>query len=207
MAGLYSIYRNLHKFAVYRQMDVTSRLLPEEAFLREIDLKQHVLIEARRIKDSAIVSIVLIADDEKFAKKVKDVKSLIMRVTMNDNNPVERLLILISKTDITGQIAKVLDVTNATVLNYTYDNFIVEKPKALPGLMHQIASHEEKKALMDDYVDLKNLPKIYVDDTQCIWIGAEVGDVVRINRDSINVGRSTEYRIVVKRIITDTEDD
>ncbi len=45
----------------------------------------------------------------------------------------------------------------------------------------------------------KYLPKIFDEDSQCIWIGAESGDVVEIKMLSDIAGETIQYRVVVPR--------
>ncbi|HPM42055.1 MAG TPA: DNA-directed RNA polymerase subunit H, partial [bacterium] len=48
-------------------------------------------------------------------------------------------------------------------------------------------------------ISLEQLPKIYHDDPAVKAIRGEVGNVIRIIRDSRTAGRAEAYRIVVKR--------
>jgi len=43
------------------------------------------------------------------------------------------------------------------------------------------------------------LPKIYHDDPAVKAIGGDVGNVIRITRDSRTAGRAEAYRLVMKR--------
>jgi len=49
------------------------------------------------------------------------------------------------------------------------------------------------------YTALVNLPKILINDVQCIWIGAELGDVIRIKMASDITGTCYQYRVVVAK--------
>jgi DNA-directed RNA polymerase subunit H len=65
---------------------------------------------------------------------------------------------------------------------------------------HQIMSEEEVVELLATYhVSLEQLPKIYHDDPVVEAIGGEIGDVVRIIRDSPTAGRAEAYRLIMKR--------
>ena len=44
-----------------------------------------------------------------------------------------------------------------------------------------------------------NLPKIYDNDPQCLWIGAQVGDVLEITMYTDMAGEVIVYRVVVPR--------
>ncbi|MDD4566619.1 DNA-directed RNA polymerase subunit H [Methanoculleus chikugoensis] len=65
---------------------------------------------------------------------------------------------------------------------------------------HQIMDEEEVADLLATYhITLEQLPKIYHDDPAAKAIGGEVGNVIRIIRDSRTAGRAEAYRLVVKR--------
>jgi len=65
---------------------------------------------------------------------------------------------------------------------------------------HQIMDGEEAKDLLATYhISLEQLPKIYHDDPAVKAIGGDVGNVIRITRDSRTAGRAEAYRLVVKR--------
>ena len=64
---------------------------------------------------------------------------------------------------------------------------------------HEILSEKEKKALLKKYkISEKQLPKILLSDPVVKEIGAKVGDVIKITRESLVAGKSIYYRIVVK---------
>jgi DNA-directed RNA polymerase subunit H len=61
-------------------------------------------------------------------------------------------------------------------------------------------SEEEVRELLSTYdISLEQLPKIYHDDPAVRAIGGNLGDVVRIVRESRTAGRAESYRLVTKR--------
>ncbi|WP_292490970.1 DNA-directed RNA polymerase subunit H [Methanoculleus sp. 10] len=65
---------------------------------------------------------------------------------------------------------------------------------------HQIMGEEEVADLLATYhISLEQLPKIYHDDPGVKAIGGDVGNVIRITRDSRTAGRAEAYRLVMKR--------
>lgn len=65
---------------------------------------------------------------------------------------------------------------------------------------HQIMDGEEVADLLATYhISLEQLPKVYHDDPAVKVIGGDVGNVIRIVRDSRTAGRAEAYRLVVKR--------
>ena len=65
---------------------------------------------------------------------------------------------------------------------------------------HQIMTEEEVAHLLGQYnISVDQLPKIFSEDPAVKTIGAKVGDVIRIIRESQTAGRAESYRLVIKR--------
>ncbi|HDD60135.1 MAG: DNA-directed RNA polymerase subunit H [Thermoplasmata archaeon] len=64
---------------------------------------------------------------------------------------------------------------------------------------HRILNEEEKQELLKRYrISLKDLPKILITDPMVKAIGANIGDVIEIERISPTAGISHYYRYVVE---------
>lgn len=64
---------------------------------------------------------------------------------------------------------------------------------------HKVLSDEEKEELLEKYnIVPKQLPKIYDSDPVVEELGASVGDVLKIIRDSDTAGKSVYYRLVIE---------
>lgn len=63
---------------------------------------------------------------------------------------------------------------------------------------HEIMSEEELKLVLKTYnIGKEQLPKIKVEDPVIKEIGAQVGEVVRITRNSQTAGEAFYYRLVI----------
>jgi DNA-directed RNA polymerase subunit H len=63
---------------------------------------------------------------------------------------------------------------------------------------HEVLSKEEAEELLKTLnIQKEQLPKIKVDDPIAKEIGAKIGDIVRIARDSPTAGKSIAYRLVI----------
>ncbi|HDM36720.1 MAG TPA: DNA-directed RNA polymerase subunit H [Candidatus Syntrophoarchaeum butanivorans] len=63
---------------------------------------------------------------------------------------------------------------------------------------HEVLTEEEEKAVLRKYkVSKRQLPKIKYSDPIAREIGAEVGQIIKITRDSKTAGKSIAYRVVI----------
>ena len=64
---------------------------------------------------------------------------------------------------------------------------------------HEKCSETEKKAVLKKYtVEIKDLPKISINDAAIVDMNLEPGDVIKITRDSQVAGKITFYRVVIE---------
>lgn len=57
---------------------------------------------------------------------------------------------------------------------------------------------EEIQALLEEYnISISQLPKILKSDVAIKHLNPEVGDVIKIERDSLTSGKSNYYRVVI----------
>jgi DNA-directed RNA polymerase subunit H len=73
---------------------------------------------------------------------------------------------------------------------------------------HELLSEEEKEEVLKLLgVKPEQLPKIRVDDPIAKEIGAKVGDIIRIIRESPTAGVSIAYRYVVPPVVVRVEEE
>ncbi|RLI86520.1 MAG: DNA-directed RNA polymerase subunit H [Archaeoglobales archaeon] len=73
---------------------------------------------------------------------------------------------------------------------------------------HEVLSEEEKKEVLRILnIKPEQLPKIRVDDPIAKEIGAKVGDIVRIVRESPTAGKVVAYRYVVPPILVKVKEE
>lgn len=110
------------------------------------------------------------------------------------------LIMLITYTPLSSYHTR-LFARNSSLNIVVYPQYIFAliSPKGPLVYPHRVLSREEVHTLMNKHImcKLQNLPKIRVNDPQCIWIGAEVGDVVEITSVSDTIGLAISYRVVI----------
>jgi hypothetical protein len=111
-------------------------------------------------------------------------------------------IILVVHTDLkTYSLRTINKHTHLKIKVYLQSYFNIIAPNGPLCSKHRIMSYDEVYKLFNNelFCYLTNLPKILVDDVQCIWIGAEVGDVLEITSPSDIVGSCVQYRVVIPR--------
>jgi len=64
---------------------------------------------------------------------------------------------------------------------------------------HEKCSEVEKKAVLKKFnVEIKDLPKISINDAAIVDMNLQPGDVVKITRDSPTSGKTIFYRVVIE---------
>ncbi|MCL7475606.1 MAG: DNA-directed RNA polymerase subunit H [Methanosarcinales archaeon] len=61
-----------------------------------------------------------------------------------------------------------------------------------------IPENEVNKVLKEYDVDKEQLPKIKISDPVIVEIGAEIGDVIKVIRNSPTAGEAVVYRLVIE---------
>lgn len=96
-------------------------------------------------------------------------------------------------------ITKITEYKNIDCVGILHTRIAIEIPKAIHCSPHTIATVEEVNILSDQLkIDVKKLPLILTSDPQILWIGAIIGEIVKIVSFSQTAGEVVNYRIVAK---------
>lgn len=193
----YNQYLNLHEFATkWRgyEYDKSKKLLDEDAFRALMQSDQYVKLEYVN-KFEKPVQIYLLSPTSKYNNN-QTLKQLLVKI----KNPTDVILV-------TDQPLKKYAYDNINIFKhlrvnaYLHRHFDIVMPNAPLVYKHRIMSRNEVLHLLNEDLrcTLINLPKILIEDVQCIWIGAEVGDVIEITIKSDIVGESVRYHVVVPK--------
>lgn len=190
----FEVYGNLIKMIEnYRYGKITSVILDEDIFYKE--LLTNNLVKISSLENGIKCEYYYLSEYNNSLKTILEFRKIMKKI---DNDIIN--VYFISNTIINQQIYKVI------VKEYKYLNimflpekiFTFEIPKHVICSKHEIMKHDEIKKMVNDLalVSVINLPKIKVDDPQCIWIGAKVGDIVRISGNTA-LGFTIKYRYVI----------
>ena len=105
--------------------------------------------------------------------------------------------ILLALTKYTHYTKKEAEVNNIETFSIKFPFFDLFQHKLVPK--HEFATEIEKQSLIDKYsIDLKQLPKILVDDPAAQLLGAKIGDIIKITRESSTAGKYVTYRYCIE---------
>ena len=195
----YNRYKNLHVFAKdWRGYNIKSKIIDLTAFRNLMQTEEYIVIKCDDPVKSRDVWIYLIEPESKYAKTTQEIKKLLGQV----KSAADVIFITYRPFNIYGK--KVIMSSNYAHLNiYTYlheifDMILPNGPLCYP---HRIMSRSEVLHLCNDelYCYIENLPKIFDEDPQCIWIGAKGGDVIEIKMSSDIAGITYQYKTVVPK--------
>lgn len=180
--------------------------------------------EATDVYDAAIVAAVLIAKDSDYSTKYANFSKLINTIssTLSTAHPAslalpKNIIVAVSNTSraksakpagnttgLSTNINKKLhldinkDPSKLLVEVYLHSSFVIELPKHSASVKHTIATKEEIEQTVNILrEETSKFPSIYVNDPQNIWLGAKVGQIIKIERMSDSAGSAIAYRKMV----------
>lgn len=189
-------YQNLHTFAIkWRKYTQVSIPKTKDAFRKEMQFKEYVRLDYTSSSGKP-VRIFILATNGKYTDKSANLKLLLAQI----RKPTD--VILVSQGIFKVFFQRAINMfKHLRVKTYLHENFNLIIPNGPLCYPHRIMSHDEVSRLLNEELccQLINLPKILVDDVQCIWIGAELGDVIEIKMPSDISGVVVQYRVAVAK--------
>lgn len=197
---VYTIVRKA--YCPYRGITVKTPEISHNQLIKDMQFDMYVKIvgeygpEEKREK----IVIAILGRDEKESNPIATTTEK-FRLFINSVKEHDAKIIIISPCRFATHVINYIheNALAKRIQSCTYDHFKVVVPLG-PGCQeHRIATAEEiKKFLALHKIDTKEMKRIYTYDPQCIWLGAQPGDFVIINRLNPLTGRSTDLRRVVR---------
>ena len=191
----YKRYLNIITFGNWRKYDLISKKHDEQSFRQDMQANQYIIVE---FFDSGKSKKVLLYLFDKNSKYVNSQELNIILKKIPDNNIV--LLIMYEATNVYQK--KVISAHKSlTISAYRHELFDIIIPNGPLCYPHRILSREEVLRLTNEELCcyVTNLPKIQDDDPQCIWIGAQLGDVIEKVIYSDIIGETYQYAVVISK--------
>lgn len=185
--NLWNIYGNLQSYVVKRKL-TCNNIIDNEEFTKNMRNDGLVLMEC----DTTLIILTNNESDipgkkDQFVKTMNKIKKYL-----------KNEVVLVSHKLITTGISNYVREMDYRILSCTFDRFVIDMTKAPLVPNHRILESDELNELMDQLkTDPTNLPSISVNDTQAIWVGAKLGDVILIDRPTESTGYSKFLRRVI----------
>lgn len=191
----FSRYLNIAEFATrWRGYKIRDKSLDREVFRRKMLTEQYIITPCSDAKHSRRVDIILFSQESKYTgSKSANLKGLLKNIDAGTE------VMLITYGEFNNHHLNVINNAKHLIVHvYYHVHFNLIMPHAKGVSRHRIMTRDEVRALTrgDLFCYLQNLPRIMYYDTQCIWIGAQVGDVVEIKMPSDITGFTLQYRVV-----------
>merc|ERR1712071_639459 len=178
----------------YREYKLDEKFLDFNTFKKCMQIEQFIKHKCIDTKKGRNVYIYLFIHNSKYIKTTPQFKRLM------DKIPEEPLdVIIITKTELSVYIKKaLLKYTNLKIYNYLHKNFAIEISKGPLCSKHIVMTNNDVRDLCSRELIIHplSLPSISINDPQNIWIGGELGEVIKIISVSEITGKSIRYRIV-----------
>jgi DNA-directed RNA polymerase subunit H (RpoH/RPB5) len=195
MDNLFEKYKNIQKFIEKRNYKNEDASLDLAEFTKMIYANSYIKFNCIDTKKNKSVYIYLFTEDSIYISITLQFKKLISKLKEKTDFSV----ILITSTNLSIYINKSLyQFTNVTFFNYLHKCFNIDVTKGPFCSVHTILSHPEVVQLCSSelFINPLGLPAISINDVQCIWIGAELGQVIKITSISEITGNTIKYRLV-----------
>jgi DNA-directed RNA polymerase subunit H (RpoH/RPB5) len=123
-------------------------------------------------------------------------------VDVMENLPPAEEIIVLSDKPVSTYVAAAIELykkkLSIVIHNFLHRVFLIEMPLAAMVPKHTIVRGDELQQVLHDFHgDVTRQPRIIAfTDPQTIWLGANPGDIIRIDRES-EIGHSVEFRYAI----------
>ena len=195
MEVLYEKYINIQKFITeYRKYKLNDQFLDFSSFKKTIQVEQYIRHICTDTRNDKLIYIYLFHDNSKYIKTTPNFKRLMDKLPEEPAN-----IIIISKNELSIYINKsLLKYPHLKIDNYLHKYFAIEISQGPLCSKHTILSNTDVRNLCSRELIIHplSLPSISINDPQNIWIGGELGQVIKITSISEITGKTIRYRIV-----------
>ena len=195
MEQLFKRYKNIQIFITeYRKYKIEEPFYDYEKFKQIMQVDHYLIHKCINTKKEKPVLIYLFTDYSSYINTTPQFKKLLDH---SSKEPAD--IIIITKVELNIYIKKsLIKYPQFNVYNYLYSHFTIEISKGPLCSKHSILSDAEVDKLCAGELIIHplSLPAISISDPQNIWIGGELGQVIKISSISEITGYSIRYRIV-----------
>jgi DNA-directed RNA polymerase subunit H (RpoH/RPB5) len=174
---LFAIYENIQAFYEYRKLTPKDPPLTQDQFSSTIQKNKYMLLEASAETGGRAHVILLIYPGTECETKRVNMMKLIQHIAHAEVD-----VLVITQTKVSAGVLKGLQMSSSsrrTFRTFTYALFGSVLPKHELVPRYEIMSAQQIEKLGTRMIDPDLLPRIFDCDPQMVWLGAQVGDVVR----------------------------
>ncbi len=198
------VYRNLFRFLAYRKLNTSVDRLDDDKLSEIMRSIGYLTIEAtRQLSDTVLEKtiIILMAPGTKYAVKSPEFKKLLNDI-VSKRKEYTMNYIIVTAEEVNTFVSRVLadfSVEGLKYEQYTYKMFKLVVPEHELVPKHEFATRDEIEEQLNIYYrNISSFPKINVRDPPVVWLGAKIGDTIKITRPSENALSAVVYRVVTK---------
>lgn len=192
---LYKKYVNIQKLIVnYRKYEMKDKFYNFEVFKKTIHVDQYVKHDCIDTVKEVVVYVYLFSNTSKYIKTTAQFKRLMDKLPTEPAN-----VIIITKDPLNVYINKaIIKYPHLNISNYLHKYFAIEITHGPLCSPHTILSDAEVRTLCarDLIIHPLSLPSISINDPQNIWVGGDLGQIIKIDSISEITGKTLRYRIV-----------
>jgi DNA-directed RNA polymerase subunit H (RpoH/RPB5) len=180
----------------YRKYKIISPILNHEDFIRQLNGQEYVRVLSKDSSSNTEIASLMLTKTSKYLQ-TSNFNILMVKEAKFDAKT--KIILVISNSKVSIHIFSAMaKINNMQIYNYLYTHFLAEIPKGPFVPIHEIMPLKEaKKLLAKTKIMPLQLPKIFEDDPQCIWIGARIGQILKLTSPSELAGMVIEYKLVI----------
>ena len=194
---VYNIVRDA--FCPFRGIKIKTPPLTQNDLIKNMQFDMYVKMTGETAAGGKIV-IAILSRNEKGTNEIATISEK-FKLFINSIKEPDSSIIIITPCDFSIYVVNFVTDNNLKkrVFAYNYDRFKTVVPLGPYCSPHRIMGPEEAKEQIEMHrLDKKEMKKIFMSDPQIVWLGANPGDVIWIDRINPLSGRSSDIRIVVR---------
>lgn len=193
---VYNIVRDA--FCPFRGITVKTAAINHTELIKNMQFDMYVKIVGEKNGEKIVIAI--LGRNEKNSNDIATTTEK-FRLFINSIKEQESKIILVSPCKFQTHVLNFISEQslNKRISRYSYDHFKIVVPLGPYCSPHRILSVEESAKQIEIHrLDQKEMKKIYTYDPQIVWLGAQPGDIIWIDRLNPLSGRSADIRRVAR---------
>lgn len=181
------VYQNMPALMEAREWTVTPDLQARDDFEKTMQRQGYVVLVGKN-RHQEPSSIVITREDSSIPNHKNDFVRMAGQVSGE--------VLLISNRVLTTAVREYSNTAGLNIYSDVFDRFKIDMRRAPLVPKHEIVDKSEVAGILN-YTKPNEIPGISINDTQAVWLGARLRDIIRIESDSDHCGKRITYRYCV----------